>query len=581
MPRNLVVGNGNFLINFDTDYHIRDIYYPFVGMENHSGGCVSRTGIWADGRFAWIDSPEWQKEMTYENDTLITRVIAVNPAFGLTLSFSDLVDSSIDIFIRRVDITNHLDHPRKVRLFFHYELQILGNKIGDTIYYHPEMSALVMYKEHRYFLAGGQVNRGFGISDWTTGSTGVGDKLIVRSDVEDGKLGRVTIANGFIEGVIGLYDDAVPAKGSSTMYHWMVVSTDFHGVEYLDNLVKEGGPDSFISRTRDYWRTWVNNESLDFVDLPIDIQDLYRHSLLLIRAQIDNRGAIIASTDSDITTLLKDTYSSMWTRDAAFVVRALDMANSKEFSQRFFDFCAHTITSDGYFLQKYNPDGSPSGQWMPWADEHGNLQLPIQEDETAVVIWCLWHHYKRYRDKEFVRSHYQGLVKNAANFMVSYRELYTKLPAPSYDLWEERRGIHLYTVAAVWASLQAAANLAELLDETSVFEQYRQAAAEIKEATIKYLFDEKSGRFLRSITVDADGRVDPDYTIDSSICGPFLFGMFEATEPRVETTMAAIIDKLWCKTEIGGMARYENDKYYLYHVGSKLLYCQGQHPGRS
>lgn len=562
MPRNLVIGNGNLLINFDTDYNIRDIYYPYVGMENHSGGCVSRTGIWADGRFAWIASPEWQKEMIYENETLITRVIAVNLAFGLTLSFSDLVDFDNDIFIRRVDITNHRDHLRKVRLFFHYELQILGNKIGDTIYYHPGMSALVMYKEHRYFLASGQVNRGFGIDDWTNGSTGAEDKLIVWRDAEDGKLEKVPIANGFAEGVIGLYDNAVPAKGSSIMYHWMVASTDFHGVEYLDSLVKERGPDSFIIRTRDYWRAWVNKESLDFADLPTDIQDLYQRSLLLIRAQIDNRGAIIASTDSDIITLLKDTYSNMWTRDGAFVARALDIASSNEVSQRFFDFCARNINSDGYFLQKYASDGSLAGQWMPWADEQGKMQLPIQEDETALVIWCLWHHYNKFCNIEFVRSHYQRLVKNAADFMVSYREPHTNLPAPSYDVWEERRGIHSFTVAAVWAGLQAAANLAEILGEEEPAEQYRKAAVEIKEAAMKYLFDKKLGRFLRSITIDADSVVEPDYTIDSSICGLFLFGMIQATDPIIESTMASLIDRLWCKTKTGGIARYENDNYH-------------------
>jgi len=210
MPRNLVVGNGNLLINFDTHYHIRDIYYPYVGKENHAGGCVSRTGIWVDGRFAWIDSPEWQKEMTYESGSLVTRVIAANSALGLTLTFSDFVDFDSDIFMRRVDITNHRDYPRDVRLFFHYELQILGSKIGDTIYYHPGLSALVMYKERRYFLAGGQVNGSVGIDDWTTGSTGAEDKLSAWRDAEDGQLGKVPITCGFAEGVIGLYDNAVP-----------------------------------------------------------------------------------------------------------------------------------------------------------------------------------------------------------------------------------------------------------------------------------------------------------------------------------------------------------------------------------
>ncbi len=79
MPRDLLVGNGNLLINFDTDYNLRDIYYPYVGMENHTRGCVSRTGIWVDGNFAWLDDPEWKKEIAYERETLVTHVTATKP----------------------------------------------------------------------------------------------------------------------------------------------------------------------------------------------------------------------------------------------------------------------------------------------------------------------------------------------------------------------------------------------------------------------------------------------------------------------------------------------------------------------
>jgi len=40
MPRDLPVGNGNLLVNFDTNHNIRNIYYPYVGKENHSEGWV-------------------------------------------------------------------------------------------------------------------------------------------------------------------------------------------------------------------------------------------------------------------------------------------------------------------------------------------------------------------------------------------------------------------------------------------------------------------------------------------------------------------------------------------------------------
>ncbi len=50
----------------------------------------------------------------------------------------------------------------------------------------------------------------------------------------------------------------------------------------------------------------------------------------------------------------------------------------------------------------------------------------------------------------------------------------------SYKLWEERRGIHTYTVAAVYASLKAAAHFAEAFGEPDLMARYDGAAEEMK-----------------------------------------------------------------------------------------------------
>ena len=49
MPRDIPVGNGTLLVAFDQDYCLRDIYYPWVGKEDHAGGHRFRFGIWAEG----------------------------------------------------------------------------------------------------------------------------------------------------------------------------------------------------------------------------------------------------------------------------------------------------------------------------------------------------------------------------------------------------------------------------------------------------------------------------------------------------------------------------------------------------
>jgi GH15 family glucan-1,4-alpha-glucosidase len=42
----------------------------------------------------------------------------------------------------------------------------------------------------------------------------------------------------------------------------------------------------------------------------------------------------------------------------------------------------------------------------------------------------------------------------------------------------------------------------------------------------------------------------------------FDFGLVEATDPRMVRTMEAIHKRLWVQTNVGGMARYENDYYH-------------------
>jgi glucoamylase len=51
MPRDILIGNGSLLVNFDQPYQLRDLYWPHVGRENHTAGHPSRFGVWVDGQF--------------------------------------------------------------------------------------------------------------------------------------------------------------------------------------------------------------------------------------------------------------------------------------------------------------------------------------------------------------------------------------------------------------------------------------------------------------------------------------------------------------------------------------------------
>ena len=182
--------------------------------------------------------------------------------------------------------------------------------------------------------------------------------------------------------------------------------------------------------------------------------DLYKRSLLIARTQIGRNGAIMASTDTDIVHYNRDT-TPIWPRDGAFVAYAFDEAGYSEVTRTFFRFCSDLLSPGGFLWHKYNPDGSVGSSWHPWMHD-GETHLPIQEDETAVVLFALEKHYLAVNDLEFVERLYTPLIKPAADFLAGYRDSRTGLPLDSYDLWEERRGIFTYTVCTVWAGLRAA-----------------------------------------------------------------------------------------------------------------------------
>ncbi len=575
MPRDIPLGNGSLLVNFDQAYQLRDLYWPYVGQENHTGGHPFRFGLWVDGRFSWLSDPLWSRSITYQHDTIVTQVTLYNAALSLRLVCRDAVDFHENLYVREVSIENQAEDAREVRLFFGQDFHISGTSVGDSAYYEPERRAVFHYKGPRWFMVNAAKAEGegltIGLDAWAVGVKEAQGKEGTWRDAEDGSLSGSAVAQGSVDSVVALHF-TVPGRGTTTGWYWIAVGADFAEVTRINRAVRSKGPEAFLIRTRDYWRLWVSKEQRTLSGLPPSVRHLYRRSLLILRTQIDNRGAILAANDFDITSFARDTYSYMWPRDGALVASSLIDAGYSVVTRGFFDFCHRVITDEGYLLHKYNPDGTLASSWHGWHHSRGK-QLPIQEDETALVLWSLWRHFDRFRDVEFIKPHYRGLIVRAANWMVSYRDPDTGLPLPSWDLWEERRGIHSWTVGAVWGGLDAAARFSQAFGEHELASSYRRAAQEVKSAAEAHLWDQDRAYFRRTLEPKDDGSWAPDSTIDASLMGLWYFGMFDAEDPRVSATMLAIRDRLWVKTDVGGLARYENDTYH--QVSNDLVAVPG------
>lgn len=561
MAKSIILGNSNIFVGFDMRGQVRDLYFPYVGLENHvAGHLLHRIGVFADGGIHWFSDSAWNIRIECADDSLLSTVTAQHDSLGLALIFNDVVYNEKNILIRKVSIQNRKNDERVIKLFFCQEFQIYESFRGDTAYYDPQSHTIIHYKGRRVFLINSASNIG-AFDDYTTGFFGLGGKEGSFRDAEKGELSKNAIEHGQTDSVLGV-TVKLPARGGQVVYYWLCVAETIPDALKLNQYVLDRSPEYLMHTTRDYWKAWVNKYNFSFHGLSDGVIKLFKQSLFYIRAHVDHGGSILASGDSDIIQQGKDTYGYMWPRDAAYAAMALDRAGDPNVAKRFFEFCNDVISSDGYFMHKYRADKSLGSSWHPWIQK-GLLALPIQEDETAIVLIALWKHYQLSRDLEFVESVYNSLIRKAANFLVEFRDRDTGLPKPSYDLWEEKFGVHTYTAASVYGGLMAASRFAGILGKKNSEHLFALAAREVKDGILKHLYDEEGGYFYKMLSRDEKGGFVIDKTVDaSSIYGIYAFGVLPADDERVERAVKTTEERLMVHTRVPGVVRYERDQYY-------------------
>lgn len=545
----------------DDRAQVRDIYYPHVGLEDHvRGHYIHRVGVWVDGRLSWMgDDNAWEIHISCEEEALASRIVARHPQLEVELTLKDIVYNERPVFLRRVQVRNVSARSRDIKLYFAHQFEIYKSHGGDTAYYDPSSHSVVHYKGLRAFLISGTLD-GEPFSDYTTGKANFQGAEGSHKDAEDGALTQNPIEHGPADSAIGFYAWYEPEQ-SRVCHYWIVAAMTIPEARELNQLVVMKTPEHVIQSASDFWRAWVHAYEWSFFGLKEEHVVLFKRSLMYLRAHVDREGGVLASVDSDMLQHGLDTYSYVWPRDGAYAAFALDLAGDSNVSKRFFEFCGSVIMEDGYFMHKYLPDRSLGSSWHPWIKD-GQIQLPIQEDETASVLFSLYCHYLHSRDLEFLEEMYGKLVERAADFMVHYRDQDTKLPRPSYDLWELSRGTFCYTAASVYGALTAAAELSKILGKGSNEAQYRAAAHEVQEAIMKYFWDEGAGMFVKMIVKKGD-VMEYDRTVDmSSVYGIFLYEVLPSGDPRLQRAFDTAVRRLSYGIPIGGLARVENDWYY-------------------
>ncbi len=558
MPE-IVLGNGKTLIGIDENAELSDLYFPFVGLENHVGGRFRhRVGVYVDGNLAWLSDNSWKIEIKSGYETMSGEITAINDKIGVELHFEDVLYNEKNIFLRQVRVKNLWDYKRQIKLYFGHEFEIYESRRGDTAYYDPIKNLIIHYKGRRVFLINTRSGeRGF--DDYNIGLFGIEGREGSYMDAQDGALCKNPIEHGKVDSIVGIYED-IEANSEKVVEYWITIAKTIQEVTDLNDYVLDRTAPYLMKTTKDFWHAWLNNRNFNFYHLDEGVVDLFKKSLLILRAHVDDNGSILASGDSTLLQYGRDAYCYMWPRDGALSAVALDKAGDYNVSKRFFEFCNDVITKDGYFMHKYRPDKSLGSSWHSWVNKN-EVQFPIQEDETALVLYSLWKHYEFSKDLEFIESIYNSLIKKSADFMVSYADSETGLPKPSYDLWEEKLGINTFTSSSVYAALIAAANFSRLLGKAENEKKYNTAAEKLKEGILKYLWSDEKKMFYKLINFE-NGEIKIDYTLDfSSIYGIYRFRVLDVTDQRVIDSINTM-EEIAKRIPIGGVMRHEKDDYY-------------------
>lgn len=565
MARALVIGNGHLTVCFDADGVLRDLYFPYVGLENHVNGYRHRIGLWWDGNFSWLDSKDWEVSVGLAERSMHGHISYQHRHSELRVEISCVVYNEVPVFLRHLTVFNDDKKIKRIKVFFGHEFIISGTKQGNTGFYDPTKNLLIHYKGRRVFLIN-CISPAGGISEYTVGEFDFAGKQGSYVDAEDGVLSKNAVETGQVDSMIAL-DVNCGEMEKVDCYYWLCAGHSIDEVNKLNEEIIKKSPEGVIHSTTAFWQAWANTITHDFYGLSEEVIKAYYDSLFILRAHMDHNGGIVASLDSEMLLYGKDSYAYVWPRDAAFVAIAMDKAGYHSTTVNFYDFCEKVLHEDGYLHHRFQLDYSLGSTWhssikqKEWL-KNKILQLPIQEDETATVIFGLWEHYRQSNDLEYIENVYRPFIEKAAEFLMEFRDRYTGLPIQSYDLWEEVSGVSTYSCCAVCGGLKAAAKFAKILGKDAHAHEYEKGVEELVVTMRKYLFNMDLNSFVRGIQVEGMSVKRLDVIDASSLFGLWYYDVMDPTDPMFMGTMAAVEEKLHLKDGIGGFVRYEDDKYF-------------------
>lgn len=542
------VGNGRVTASFSKTGELLRLYYPTIDYKQFFEEFYLGVKINDSALIYLHNDINNSYEQEYLENTNILRTKILNSYFNLEITQIDFVPISNDVLIKKYTFRN----VGKIDLDINFleNSKVITNLNNDTcgyiknnclIQYNHDYSVCTFSKENLLSSQVNDIDRNF--SDGI-----IKGKDYIGMSSASGISYDIGTLKPLEERTFFLYIYINPNKQKSLLND---LDTEIDKLKKLDI-------DLELENTKKYWQKYVkDHDKLGINKKKIDekIKKNYNRSILLFSLLTNKEtGGISAGIEVDEQKTKCGRYSYCWTRDAVFITKAFDIVGMQEETEKFYRiFCKKTQSKNGMWEQRFYTDGSLAPCWG------------YQIDETASVVYGVYHHYKVTKDKKFLKETLK-MCENAISFLEKYvdnmLEDGNKLKR-SYDLWEEYEAYSIYSVASIYSAyysmIKIYENVKDVLENSKAkainipekIKYYEERQKKIKEFVLAHFYKEDKKSFVRN---------EDDEKIDISIVGTvYPFGMFSVDDKNIKNTIEKI--NMTIRTYTGGYVRYEGDTY--------------------
>ena len=571
-----IIGNKNMIATFTGKGELQRLYFPSKDNRQyinffHTGVKINQSDL-----IYLHDDINNRYKQYYDTDTNILNTEVTNTYFNLTIVQTDFMLLKENVLVKRYAFLNEGKIDLDTKFYIHSEL--LSDK-NNHVSCKVIDNGMIQYAHD------------FAVSTFAKG------EKISKHQI-NGSYNTIKTGEIYDKDYIGM------SKDSSICYDIGIIEPQGKKILEICILIDENRNISSLedeidritkldlkkeyTATKSYWRKYLKAHNGLNLKEPKNsyeerIFEIYKRSILLFPLLTNpETGGIIASPEIDEDFTKCGRYAYCWPRDAVFVTKAMDIVNMEKETEKFYKvFCKKTQSKDGMWEQRFFTDMKLAPCWG------------YQVDETASVVYGVYEHYKVTKSEKFLKDNLQ-MCEKAIDFLKKYVEDWLGIEGidkekrdvvkdeieeetrartgrehkyhVSYDLWEMCEGIHLYSLASIYAAFEAILNIYRALGKNvSEFENNRlkeekvqknekeieKLQRKLKNYINENLYDEQKNSYVRNTE---------DKKMDISFLGAvYPFNVFKSKENKVKNTVESI--NLHLRTYTGGYQRFEGDHY--------------------